>query len=410
MREARVRFWMVLIPLALCALATEVVLACLGLKPFDSTIQIRGPIGVSREADPCRASGIDEMMRKSIHRKITTRKHEELGFTTNLQPLGFNDSKDFYGSFEDRERFLMLGDSFTFGASAPRGRGWVDLLNRANQPAGPLFFNTGIGGYGQVNQLAVLKKYCDVIRPHAVFLLFCSFNDFEDNLLPLKDGYIYADGRLVTPKYDVQTDFDSIRLTEKDPEQVRIQFRRMLGCPDGDREGRSMLGTVKAAIREKLFFSSRLGSLIWMAADMVKSGRPRFALGAQRLEVEEGGAVYGRTRGLLAEIQTYLADRNIPLYAAVIPDNTVRRLGIEKTRNHLMAERVLAELRIPVLELHPNFKAADYASRWPLVYDMHWNKRGHQKMFRIFSDCLNRRKTGTPGAFCLDADRGGDPA
>ena len=87
-----------------------------------------------------------------------------------------------------KQRIIVLGDSFTIGLGARMT--FSDLLenmlnNNGKKPV--LVYNFGMPGYSSHNELGVLQKYGEDIRPKVVIVTFYLGNDFRDNLIPLSN-------------------------------------------------------------------------------------------------------------------------------------------------------------------------------------------------------------------------------
>jgi hypothetical protein len=76
-------------------------------------------------------------------------------------------------------RILFIGDSFTQAVSVSNGDTYYDQIARAIPEAE--VFAYGAGGYGTLQELLVLDKYFEQIRPNVVVLQFCGTNDFVNN-------------------------------------------------------------------------------------------------------------------------------------------------------------------------------------------------------------------------------------
>ena len=110
---------------------------------------------------------------------------------------GFADSGDFVvgADFPQRQRILVMGDSFTHGYTADIGRSYVELTEQALPQA--VIWNTGISGYGSFDALQAWRQYAPDLQPQLSVLGFY-VNDFMENMssgryLRLKDegGRIY---------------------------------------------------------------------------------------------------------------------------------------------------------------------------------------------------------------------------
>src|SRR5262252_3706957 len=77
------------------------------------------------------------------------------------------------------DRFLFLGDSFTYGYDAEAGERFSDLLQKALPQYGMV--NAGVSGYGTDQQFLLMKRLWNDVNPKYVVLTFCVDNDRDDN-------------------------------------------------------------------------------------------------------------------------------------------------------------------------------------------------------------------------------------
>ncbi|HEX4827984.1 MAG TPA: GDSL-type esterase/lipase family protein, partial [Xanthobacteraceae bacterium] len=77
------------------------------------------------------------------------------------------------------DRFLFLGDSFTYGYDAEANERFSDLLQKALPRYG--IVNAGVSGYGTDQQFLLMKRLWNEIKPKYVVLTFCVDNDRDDN-------------------------------------------------------------------------------------------------------------------------------------------------------------------------------------------------------------------------------------
>ena len=77
------------------------------------------------------------------------------------------------------DRFLFLGDSFTYGYDAEANERFSDLLQKALPRYG--IVNAGVSGYGTDQQFLLMKRLWNEINPKYVVLMFCVDNDRDDN-------------------------------------------------------------------------------------------------------------------------------------------------------------------------------------------------------------------------------------
>jgi hypothetical protein len=77
------------------------------------------------------------------------------------------------------DRFLFLGDSFTYGYDAEANERFSDLLQKALPQYGMV--NAGVSGYGTDQQFLLMKRLWNDVNPKYVVLTFCVDNDRDDN-------------------------------------------------------------------------------------------------------------------------------------------------------------------------------------------------------------------------------------
>jgi GDSL-like Lipase/Acylhydrolase family len=84
-----------------------------------------------------------------------------------------------------KKRVMFLGDSFTEGSQVNEG----DLFTAQIEESNPLFevINTGVGGYGTVQEYIYLTKKGLLLRPDTVVLMVYA-NDLDENCLPQYPG------------------------------------------------------------------------------------------------------------------------------------------------------------------------------------------------------------------------------
>jgi hypothetical protein len=87
----------------------------------------------------------------------------------------------------DRPTIAFIGDSFVWGYDAQAEERFTDVL-RARLPRHRVV-NAGVTGYGTDQELLLLRRLWDTIRPSAVVLVFCSANDrFNNTTNSWRDG------------------------------------------------------------------------------------------------------------------------------------------------------------------------------------------------------------------------------
>jgi hypothetical protein len=325
----------------------------------------------------------------------------DLGFTDDKEPHGFYDKKDFSADYSAQTRILMLGDSFTAGASAEPGHSFVDLLGQHYQDESVLFFNTGMGGYGQNNELAVLKKYFDTIQPHIVMLGFYTGNDFLNNLTPVDRGTRLGDHMI--SNYDVVMLSNVAHVRKRTSEEIIWLHKKFLGCP---KMGLGSDKSFKAFLREEIFYPTRVGTQTWTFLRILKQ-RWKTLLDSQSHAKREMSEDYDYTvtKKYLKEIQKFLRERNMPFYVLLIPDRHESITTLTKSRDYQRAVRLLNELSIPYLDPFESLTLEDYILDVPglptLRQNDHWNNSGHRKMFEEIKNCFGETTGEESLDFCL---------
>ena len=101
-------------------------------------------------------------------------------------------------SAAERPKVPFLGDSFTHAIQVSAGAAYYSIVGRA------LDFETsayGVGGWGTLQELMVLRGHLDLVEPDAVVLQFCS-NDLFNNYYGLELGSSWSNNGLVRPYWE----------------------------------------------------------------------------------------------------------------------------------------------------------------------------------------------------------------
>ena len=273
---------------------------------------------------------------------------------------GYADAEDFKlpPDWEDRRRILLLGDSFTWGASADEGKSYAEFLEAAFPQA--LIWNTGIPGTGTNQALLVFDEYAPALRPQLTILGLVN-NDIDDNLLPI-DSWVNA--------LDAKGQAFHVRKYAIDDDENVIAF-------DLDTLGyiRAHGKAPPSSESERLLGATRLGTLLLRLRDMSGPAEPGAATYERRRQV---------TRRYLQELKLAVSASGSELLVIMIPySEDIERLGPRLE----IAKALMREVEIPYLNpvgiLDP---AADYG----LPLDDHWTNSGHQKVGALLSDCVQR--------------------
>ena len=109
-----------------------------------------------------------------VSRKLTVLTNEHGSWS--IYPSdehGFNNPSGQWGS--GKLAVAAVGDSFTQGAAAPAGQGFLDHIRRRMGPA----LNLGMAGNGPLSELATLKEYLPSERPETVLWVYF-WNDLPE--------------------------------------------------------------------------------------------------------------------------------------------------------------------------------------------------------------------------------------
>ena len=116
--------------------------------------------------------------------KATEHYQETLIERTNAgRPYSVRRSQKQYGfrQFGDLDskkmRLLVIGDSFTHATAVSDDRTYHALLAQLLDVE---VFAYGAGGYGTLQELMILDRYIDIIRPDVILWQYCA-NDFINN-------------------------------------------------------------------------------------------------------------------------------------------------------------------------------------------------------------------------------------
>jgi hypothetical protein len=103
----------------------------------------------------------------------------EVNHVVATNALGFRDAERDLAARHGK-RILVLGDSFVSNLAVEADQVFTRLLER--RLAGTEVMNFGVNGYGQVQELLLLERWFDRVRPDAVVVLVYVRNDFLDNV------------------------------------------------------------------------------------------------------------------------------------------------------------------------------------------------------------------------------------
>jgi len=336
------------------------------------------------EKEICLANSFDEIIDKGFFKSVLgfLKPDKDLGYTYDMKPHGFIDSKNVFGDYETYKRVLVLGDSFTAGDAVSAGKSYVERLNQYYQNHGVLLFNTGVGGYGQNNQFAVLKKYYPILRPQAVLLGFFTGNDFGDNLTPL-DRYTAFGGKWIM-NYEVGIANDKVHIRRRNPDEVLRIYQEFIGC---DKMAPDKARSLKDFLREKMFYQTRLGTLMYQFMHQLKNRSDHGEIGRQTAVLKSGerDVEVEVTEEVLLAIRRYLDERGTPFYILLIPDVIESKTYLKKSKNYFKAVQLFEKHKFRYFDPFDRLTLGDYILT---NNNGHWNSEGHLKAYELVRNSL----------------------
>lgn len=281
----------------------------------------------------------------------------------------------------------VVGDSFTSNMGVEFEDLFTEEMGRRLESQA-MVRNLGVNGYGQVQQLLLMKERLNTHPLDLIVLLLYFRNDFDDNL-----------GR-----------FDWIRLYKR-PKATLDHEGNLKLLPPGSAPPKNEANESRTA--QRVGFTQRLAlcRLINQAYDkMFPKVRP---LHKQAPETRYCRKKYAQPetealnlmRALLAEMKKVASDRGIPFAVVLAPslwqidsgtwDTLLDRLDADKslydrTMPQNKLARICKELEIPCLDLLPAFE--NHATTGERLYypqETHWTDRGNEIAGQTIAEWLD---------------------
>ena len=280
---------------------------------------------------------------------------------------GFYDSQAFVAESrgEDTLRILALGDSFTFGMSAPLSHSFIEVMERDLGESATVW-NGGLPRNGTRESLATFHALAPVMQPH-VTLLAMFVNDFGDNTKPFQGlaAETGADGQRL---YRWQNRFGSMILID---EAAYLHYRDLTTDPP-------------ASELERLIGTTRLGSLTLRLADVIH--RSAFDLEAAKLEL---------TRQYLRQLRDAAAAHNSDLLTLMIQMPMYPQV-------QQYYDEAIAMLRALDIAYIDSRVMLDFEADYAPPPDIHWNAAGHGKIGALLSRCFRAYQRDNSWDNCAD--------
>jgi hypothetical protein len=279
---------------------------------------------------------------------------------------GFHDESEFVYSQElgDAFRILVLGDSFTWGASADLGCSWVEIVRKDLGRYGKVaVWNAAIPATGTKQALETLRHLASIMKPHLVLLGFC-VNDFADNLYPLDQYFRRVDG-LAIVQYNLDLDFNPIKLSPREA------YRRALGSEP------SQFVSPMCNFLGKF----RVGTLLWEGTSkilaMINKSNDQddgiTGIGKDNIKAIVWERERSVTENLLRELLNYNRANKSDLLVLLVPEKSDL---VTISKEYLAAREIMRTLNIEFVDPLTHLNLIDYDDAYP---DFHWENSGHTK-------------------------------
>ena len=106
----------------------------------------------------------------------------------------------------DKKKILVLGDSFVVNQYHGNKSAWWNVLRKKiNEKYEYQFYVAGAPGYGNVQQLVLLRDIVKTVKPDIFILAFCTINDFYENNKNMAELGIIRHQTKFRPYYDLKT-------------------------------------------------------------------------------------------------------------------------------------------------------------------------------------------------------------
>jgi hypothetical protein len=186
------------------------------------------------------------------------------------------------------DRFLFLGDSFTYGYDAEADERFSDLLQKALPQYGMV--NAGVSGYGTDQQFLLMKRLWNDVNPKYVVLTFCVDNDRDDNTSSYRYRKYYKPYFVRTGEGEWQVRGDPLPRPTRDAATGSAWLERFALA-------RFVIDAYRALRNREIIVPDPTEDLIGMMRRTVEARGARLVVGLQRHE---------------PRLETYLRAQKIP--------------------------------------------------------------------------------------------------
>lgn len=238
-------------------------IAVAALLLIEGTIRLVGPQDVRTSYLSGRTLGLKDPVLGHInnpgaHARV---RAPEFDVEYRISEQGFREER-IYGAKPDPSvtRILLLGDSFTFGATSTYEEIWPVLLRRKLAAAGKKaeVINAGVPGSDTAQQALYLERLYDELRPDVVVVGFLPNDLFTIEPIRSADGVDRAGGGsplVVRKNNEKKSDLHSVTLIKRmlmESDALYLQLYRMTSRRDFFQEPPSPLFRHKVAVFKEI--------------------------------------------------------------------------------------------------------------------------------------------------------------
>jgi hypothetical protein len=323
-----------------------------------------------------RINGTEVLPLAGISNKVTVMCNETGNYVIyKSDEHGFHNPSGIWNL--DRFDIAAVGDSFTHGACVSSDRNFVAIIQKRY----PATLNLGVSGSGPLLQLAALQEYLPRFSPRVVLWFFFEENDLSDLKAELKNPLLnrytkeknFNQGLLAR-----QADIDEALGTYINQQEIAEIKKEEMARQDDDRVHLyEMLRIVKlSTLREKLglvYGNAKLDQAAATTAGIAELDPFDETLSEAKASVEAWGGT---------------------LYFVYLPDWYRYGDPQRANKNREPVLRVVRNLKIPIIDLHPAFQAqTDPLSLFPFRRFGHYNENGHRLVAEEVLSAISRDKS-----------------
>ena len=300
----------------------------------------------------------------------------EYAVPININSKGLRDDEVDFEKPENAYRVLVVGDSFTFGSGVSSEHTYSnqleEMLNRRQTGKTWQVVNSGISGYGTLQEYAFWEEEGWKYEPDFLILQFLANNDLTDNLYPFS--------RVV--------------------QEGQVHFKADVKTP-------SLLKGAKSILRSYSHTYRFLGDRYHLIR--IQLGLEPFFAGWSDLydlaPSEEISKAWKVTEDYLYKMSTSAHARQVDFLVINAPPKFI--VDDEQWQAYLDAyakksdavdwdlasqqlQAICARFQIPLLDLTPYFRALEEPLNYYHQHNGHWNEKGHHLVAQWVHDYLNQ--------------------